>query len=243
MSSEIVLLPYSASDLTIKFEKPSDSNLSLSHSKGIHNAWEKGTKIDPYGRIWICESELHNVLRTTRNNTRYFLLKISDQYKIERDGKTYIKGSEVGRLLDEIIQSANTLSREGYARYSSEVYQAIRDCAPVQLIRAKYYEKVKQLKRGLKQTRKRKLKLKHDELTNLDLKIYSEFSHIRSASLYLALADQYWNGLVVNKDTHKIITERNINNEDELLDLCNEYEWNTDWYSTFRICLDSYDLS
>ena len=41
-----------------------------------------------------------------------------------------------------------------------------------------------------------------------------------------------WNGLIVNKDTHFIITQEGVNDEEELYKLCYEKGWNTDWYET-----------
>ena len=62
----------------------------------------------------------------------------------------------------------------------------------------------------------------------------SDFSHIRSFSLYPHLADNIKNGLIVNKSTHKIITEENINDEDELYALCEKKGWTTNWYDKFQ---------
>ena len=241
MSSELVPFRYSALDLKIDFEEVDySSGLQLKPLKTVFNAWQRGGMIDSIGQIWVSQSELHNILRTNTGNANYFVLQISDKYKIEISGKIYIKGSEVVRLLDSIIQSAGSIRRENYARYSEEIYKFIRDNPAVQIIRAEYYETIQGLKKKLKQKRIKKLKLEEDELTNLSLKKNgSDFSHIRSAQIYLDLADKYWNGLVVNQETHQIITQENINDEDELYKLCNENGWNTRWYSDFCKCLDS----
>lgn len=67
----------------------------------------------------------------------------------------------------------------------------------------------------------------------LDIK-NSDFSHIRSYSLYPLSADNIKNGLIVNKSTHKIITEENISDEDELYALCKKMGWTTNWYDKFK---------
>lgn len=239
MSSEIVPFRYNALDLGIKFEVPSELNLSLQPLKVIYNAWCRGSKIDSYGRIWICQSELHNILRTTKDNATYIGLLLDDKYKINIGEEIYIQGSEVCRLLDDIIQSAGSIKREKYARFSDTIYRLIRDSDTTKTIRYEYYEAIQCLKKKLKKTRIKKLKLEKDELTDFDLKKNSEFSHIRGAQLYLNLADKYWNGLIVNKETHEIITKRAINDEDQLFNLCMEYNWNTEWYSVFCQCLNS----
>ena len=42
------------------------------------------------------------------------------------------------------------------------------------------------------------------------------------------------NGLIVNVDTHEIITARAIVNEESLLNLCEELGWKTDWYIVYK---------
>lgn len=237
--SEIVPFRYNYWDLDINFKFPSKSNLSLKHLQGICNAWHRGVQIDSCGRIWICQSELHNILRTTKAAARYWLLEISDEYQLECQGETYILGSEIYRLLDITIQSAGSIKKEKYASFSEEIYRLIRDSHKLKTIRYEFYEEIESHKKNLKQIRIRELELDADELTGdlLD-EINSDFSHIRNAKIYLPLADKYWNGLIVNKETHKIITKANINDEDELYDLCVSEDWSTEWYSTFSQCLE-----
>jgi hypothetical protein len=72
-----------------------------------------------------------------------------------------------------------------------------------------------------------------DELTQVPLLPSSEFAHIRSCSIYPNLATSYWNGLIVNKDTHQIVTKNDINDERQLLELCQERGWNTRWHQRY----------
>lgn len=233
MKGEIVPFRYAASDLNINFEELSKDKLKLQPMKAIINAWSRGAKIDSVGRIWVEESEIHNILRTTKSNGNYISLKIDDKYKTEQGGVVYIQGSEVGHLLDDVIQSGGSISRRKYARFSEELYRIIRDSEKPELLRYEYLEAVKTTKKKLKSVRIKKLKIGNDELTNRPLQKNSEFSHIRIASIYIDLADKYWNGLIVNRDTHRIITMKKINDEDQLYDLCEEKGWNTEWFSTF----------
>ena len=57
--------------------------------------------------------------------------------------------------------------------------------------------------------------------------------------MYKHLSDQIENGLIVNKETHKIITERGINEENELKLLCEEMGWDTNWYDDYIKILSS----
>lgn len=233
MIGEIVPFRYTTSDLKIEFKEVSKDHLHLNTMKIIYNAWGRAAKIDNFGRIWVKTSELNQILRTTKDNANYIALQINDKYKIEQEEEIYIQGSEIVRLLNDVIQNHHTTSKREYARFSEEIYRIIRDSAEPELLRCRYLETVNTVKKKLKRTRIKQLKIVNDELTNVPLDKNSEFSHIRIASIYLDLADKYWNGLIVHKNTHQIITKRGIKDEDQLLDLCKEYEWNTKWYSAF----------
>ena len=56
---------------------------------------------------------------------------------------------------------------------------------------------------------------------------------ILEVQIYIELAGEVENGLVVNKNTHRIITQKDIKDEDELVDLCVKENWNTDWYERY----------
>lgn len=102
------------------------------------------------------------------------------------------------------------------------------------MVRLAFYEYMNKHKKKLKRVRMNEYELRLDELTNQILIMRSSsFSHIRSVAVFPELADQSWNGLVVNEETHNIITENGVNDEDRLLDLCKYNEWNTNWYSNF----------
>ena len=242
MRGEIVPFRYTASDLKIEFEELPKDNLNLTATRTIYNAWDKGAKIDKFGRIWVNQKELHIILRTTKANVRDIGLGILPEYKTQEGEETYIKGSEICRLLNDVIENnGQTILRRNYARFSEQLYRIIRDSEQAELLRCKYWETVNTVKKKLKQTRIKRLKIERDELTNCPLQNNSEFSHIRKASIHVVIADQYWNGLIVNKNTHEIITQREINDEDQLLELCHEKNWNTEWFSVFCESLQSFD--
>ena len=110
------------------------------------------------------------------------------------------------------------------------MYEAMRDSVDAKYLRAEYANFIHEITNSsLKQKRIKSLSLKYDELTGMIFR-KTEFSHIRSVAHYPYLADQYWNGLVINKATHSIITQNSVNNEDDLLKLCELNQWDTRWY-------------
>lgn len=201
----------------------------------IINAWRNGGNLDSFGRVWIDTCYLPQILRTNSANAKYFLGRISDRYKIVSAGREYVRGTEIGKLIDMGIQSADTRSKEKNLRYSRDVYNSIVDSETAQLLRVDRMEQIRAEKKKLKNKRMRKYNIVRDELTNeiLDT-INCQFSHIRSWSVYPELATNVDNGHIVNKSTHSIITEQGINDEEELLALCIEMEWNTGWYDLYK---------
>jgi hypothetical protein len=43
-----------------------------------------------------------------------------------------------------------------------------------------------------------------------------------------------WNGLIVSKDTHNIITHHNVSDEYDLKELCLKMSWSTDWFKRYE---------
>ena len=52
--------------------------------------------------------------------------------------------------------------------------------------------------------------------------------------MYPDLQLEIENGLIVNKETHDIITKENVQNEDDLYSLCIKNNWNINWYDYYR---------
>ena len=106
-------------------------------------------------------------------------------------------------------------------------------CDTVVRLRLEYDKDKAVARRTLKKKRKKTYNIKYDELTGEPLKTNCEFSHIRSYAIYKQYADDIDNGLMVNKMTHRLITERGVNDENQLLALCQEQGWKTDWYEAY----------
>ena len=120
-------------------------------------------------------------------------------------------------------------------KYSEKIYKAIRDSDTAENIRTTYIKQIQDSRKNLKNKRIRKYKIRKDELTGEKLiKKTAEFSHIRSYALFKDIADDIENGLIVNKETHEIITKRGINDEDELYCLCKELNWDIEWMEKFK---------
>ncbi|WP_111937830.1 hypothetical protein [Clostridium paraputrificum] len=200
--------------------------------KKITNAINRG-KPDSRGLIWINCSTLHTVLRVkTKVDARYLLETIDKKYKTTYEGEEYVLWSSIISIVEK-RREENPKNR--YLSLVMDILNEINECDEIQLLRLKAKNLMEQRVKKLKNKRIRSYKLKDDELTNDPLdKKKAEFSHIRSVAMFPELAEMLWNGLIVNKDTHLIITQVGVNDEEELYKLCYEKGWNTAWYKTYK---------
>lgn len=232
-NNEIIPYAHPASSFSYAIP-PSEEGQYKNTITSIKNAWNNSTYLDNSGKAWVDTNNLHSILRTNKNNARYILAKISDENKINFNNKTYIRGYEISMQIDKLIQECGSGTKCNYLKYSEKNYTSIRDCDKGKLLRSETEGRLAQGRKKLKKKRMKCYKIKSDELTGMALDIKnSDFSHIRSYSLYPLLADNIKNGLIVNKSTHKIITEESINDEDDLYNLCKKNGWATNWYHRF----------
>ena len=209
--------------------------LNKSSAKRTLNAWVEGTVVDGKGQVWIIENFLASIWRTDLSTANFFIDRVPSNDKINFDNKMCIKYSSVIYRLNEIIQSPTSHKRREYLRVSEDIGKAVRDSTPVEVIRLRYYEFVEEIKKKLKHQRIKQYKIEIDELTNLPLDIASsEFHHIRRQSSSYDMIGFIWNGLIINKDTHDIITAHNISDEYDLKELCLERGWAMDWFERYE---------
>lgn len=202
----------------------------------IKNAWNNSCVLDKYGNIWISETDLHTILRTTKDNAKYYIQQISTQnrFKDSSNDIIYIRGCEIILLIDNRLQRAGAIRKENNLRLSYSFYESIRDSKTARLLRAEYYESIRSCIKNLKKSRIKQFGIKFDELTNMPLvERTCEFSHVRSCSIYPYHMDNIMNGHIVNKETHDIITANSINDENELYSLCDSLNWNISWYKKY----------
>ena len=184
--------------------------------------------------MWVKKNKLHSIIRTNKANAQFLVMRLSSEFKCNFNGELYIRGYKVLELLAKTIEENGAGKKGLNLEASKKFYDAINTCESVRLQRLEYDYTLNEARKKLKKKRRTKYKLTHDELTGEPLIIRScEFSHIRSQAMYRELSDHIDNGLIVNKETHRLITERGINDENELLSFCKEQGWKTDWYDAY----------
>lgn len=204
-------------------------------TKGIMNAWVGSLHVDNMtGGLYVRAGQLHTILRMgSRSDGQYLVDNISKNDKISFNNEVYIPAYIVIGLLEKHMEGAD-LRKRSYLKQSESIFQFIRDASEVMLIQEEIRQRREIAVKKLKHERIKMLDIKQDELTNKKLvKATAEFSHIRKKTEYRQYAMNVYNGLIVNKETHEIITKANIHDEEELLDLCYIQEWDTKWYDDF----------
>lgn len=230
----IVPFDYYVTNMNINTpQKPENSNNSTCTE--IRNAWVGFTYVDNRGIIWIDVDRLNSILRTSKPRAKYELLQIDDSAKLRQGNKTYIRAYNLIGILEKFIQESKIGKRREYLKYSEQIYRAIRDSNDVLVIGEKYNAFLENERKGLKKKRINKYNIKNDELTGDILRRKTaEFSHIRNYCIYREISSDIENGLIVNKETHVIITKKGINDENELKELCIEKGWNLEWYKKYK---------
>lgn len=227
------LIVFNSDIKDINYKMPERAkDLDKTTVKKITNAINCG-KPDSRGLIWIKCSTLHTVLRVkTKVDARYLLETIDQKYKTTYEKEEYVLWSS---LISIVERRREENPKNRYLSLVMDILNEINESDEIQLLRLRAKNLVEQRVKKLKNKRIRSYKLKEDELTNDPLdKKKAEFSHIRSVAMFPELAEMLWNGLIVNKDTHFIITQVGVNDEEELYKLCYEKGWNTAWYKTYK---------
>lgn len=246
MSNELQNFPaqisYKAHEIPIDWDSIlKDKNLNPRTVKEIQNAWKNFAIIDGVGYVWVSIDGLRSILRLSKRDSVIHRLiynmyvKKSDKRKIE--GKEYIRGTALGKMIDMNIQGSFSFSKRDYSKYAQAIYLKISHHEYAENLRAKAGELWIKSRSSLKSTRIKRLGIVYDELTGDKLQSYSHFSHIRSVSLFPELSLFYWNGLIINPDVHKEITSQNVHNEEMLFNLCYKLSWRTNWLDPYKLDL------
>lgn len=221
------------------FERP---KLGLGEYKGtvtrIMNACQNCI-VEEDLSIYVSTNSLREILRINASNKiNRILADISDDDKlgdgtIKSSQVDYIVFGEVLKLINRELIETRDQSRRLYLKVAEKSLINMRDCDKlVVLAGQKDIIYNKELK-NLKGKRKRTYKIKIDELTGEKLQKDSHFSHIRSKASYPKLALDIENGLLVNKEIHNIITNLQIEDEDQLEELCKKERWSLEWKKKF----------
>ncbi|NEW61703.1 hypothetical protein GSY74_10435 [Sulfurovum sp. bin170] len=226
-------------DYDLEFNLP--TGLDKPSAQRTLNAWEEGTLVDGIGQVWIISDFLAQIWRTDASTASFFVGSILSHDKANFGGNNCIKYSAVIYRLNEIIQSPTSHKRREYLRVSENIGKAVRDSDPVEVIRLKYREFIEETKKKLKQQKIKQYNISFDELTDEPINnASSEFHHIRRQSIYPNMISLLWNGLIINQETHRIITQHSISDEYDLKDICKERGWNLNWFHDYQENLERY---
>ncbi len=217
----------------IRYEMPKKAEeLNRRTIKGISNAVGNGI-VDSKGFIWFDCSTLHTILRVkTKNDAAYILEKIDNKYKVDYNSRTYVRWSSLLWIVGKRIEEN---PKNEYLKLILSILDEISNSNDVKVLQDKAKELQQKNIKKLKKQRIKEFKIVKDELTNEKLDGESaEFSHIRSVTMYPEFSEFIWNGLIVNKKTHNIITSETVNDEEQLYSLCFRLGWNIQWYDKYK---------
>ncbi len=205
--------------------------------KGTFTAIRKACdeiRADARGNLFVNSAYLDRILRTKSFVAKEILVNIPKEDKLIFQGVTYVTLGEIMKIVTKRLQDLPLGKTRSYLLLVEQFLINIRDNDKFLMLRTNMQLELQEEFKTLKNKRVKKYKIKNDELTGRILLKGAQFSHIRAKSVYPSYALNIDNGLIVNVDTHEIITARAIVNEESLLDLCEELGWKTDWYIVYK---------
>jgi hypothetical protein len=220
-------------------------NLDKAGCTRITNAWQEGTIVDQEtGVLWVRRDKLASILCTTDPIARFIFGGVDTKDKQTRmiNEKGGLKSveclsiSQVTKELTNIIMNPGGLKQRVRGQFSFDHLTAILNSPEIDIIIGIHLEYVNSKQGDLKKARIKRFNLTADELTGEPFHTSSQrshFSHIRGKRTCVRLAIDINNGLVVNDETHGIITKAGVEDEHELLKICEIYSWNTSWYRPY----------
>ncbi|PIH55811.1 hypothetical protein [Paenibacillus sp. LK1] len=210
----------------------------------IRNSINVHAYLNDKGELWIAATGLSTILRTDVQSARFFIETLGSSDKIEYEGEIFVSGHQVAGQIFKSIEESGLKTRGVYLSFSEECLKAARDSDKAKVLRGEYQEFMEEQLSKLKKKRIKLFKITIDELTGESLeKKSAEFSHIRSKAKFRDQALDTENGLVVNKSTHRIITDSAAITEEHLFYLCQEKEWSLEWYPPYLEYLRSLEES
>lgn len=218
----------------IDFDVPSDFNGAHKGTiTSILNAC-KSSFGDKNTVIYFDSNCIHTILRTKDYIAREYVFELEKSEKINYGNKTYVSLPAIMKLVTERMNSLGVSKTREYLAFVEACLINIRDNDKFINIRTKLERNWESELNKLKRQRIKEYKIKNDELTGEKLKKNHQFSHIRAKAIYKENALDINNGLIVNGETHFIITSRKVTDEEGLLKLCKENNWKTNWYNIFK---------
>lgn len=184
--------------------------------------------------IYFDSRYIHHILRTKDYIAIEYIFELGISERINYENKIYISLPAVMKLITERMNSLGAGRTRDYLAFAESCLINIRDNDKFINIRTKLEKNWESELNKLKKQRIKQYNIKNDELTGEKLRKNHQFSHIRSKAIYMNNALDINNGLIVNAETHNIITSKKVINENGLIELCKEQNWETNWYNIFK---------
>lgn len=239
-NKELIIMECRFTELSMNIDKEiKEYNLNERTTKSIISALKKGIITSP-GEVWISKEKIWHILRKkSAKESNYEIEKIKDHDKIKINDEIFINSAAI---IDLLIRKYVGNPNNDILSSVIEMLVRIQNDKVVQGQREKYNRQIKEQLAQLGKTRVKEKGIKNDELTGEMLKKRYDFHHVRARSI--SGNERYQLdielGLVINKDTHKVITKEGIVDEDELYVFCMNNNWKIDWYDTLKEELKKY---
>lgn len=203
----------------------------------LYKTWADGSFIDTRGTVWLDTRSLPVATRVPALVDLTLFHPSSHETHL-RQGRLYLRGSRVCRLLDSIVAGTERDNRENLERIaingevSRELYILVRNCPLAMKRQDSTLEKLNEVRTRLRKQRIRRHALLKDELTGEKLQ-HATFFFVRHPALFPELSENPDNGLMINQTTLETLRRLRPTDENELFRIAHRRRWTRDWYPVF----------
>lgn len=203
----------------------------------LYETWADGSFVDPRGNVWLDTRSLPVAIRVPALVDLTLFHPSGDETRL-RQGRLFLRGSRVCRLLDSIVAGTERDNREHLERIAvngevcRELYFLVRNSALATRRQDSTLDSLNEVRTNLRKQRIRRHALLQDELTGDRLQ-RAAFFHIRHPAFFPEAAEDPDNGLVVNQSTLEILRRLRPADEIELFRIAHRRKWTRDWYPAF----------
>ena len=70
----------------------------------MSRAWRDSVLIDEKGWMWVKKDKLHSILRTSKPNAQFLVMKMGDEFKRSFNREIYVRGYKILELIAKTIE-------------------------------------------------------------------------------------------------------------------------------------------
>lgn len=238
--SSLNALNFDSQDLNnVKIADMILQQLSQGTLSRIKNAFENSMLISSYGELLIKVDNLSDLFRTGNSGAEGLFIRkgignsVSPSRMINIENSFYISVFDFEAILSHRIDSASMLGGKKYQYlcYVKKLLEYLKNHSVYRDVRNLYLSQVYEYRSQLKMDRYNLLPNKCCEFSLRPIENIKdfEFAHIQSVVTNPANALNVYNGVLIHRDLHRILTESQVHDFEGMYEFCEFHGLSLEW--------------